>query len=443
MKRHFLNAICGVIDYAAFPAGMLLVAPIMLKHLGAAAYGLWAVATVVTSIGAILSSGFGDAALQMIAAARAAGDVKAIEAAVRGAFSIHAALGAVCCVFTLATAGMAAHRLSAGEPWLFAQSVVAIRLAGGLILVRALEAVCVGTQRAFESYGRAMAVSVAARVASLGLVCDLAWRGRTVALMLLWTLVITVVGLMVQMWALAGRLGARALVPSMRWMDAAMLVEQGRFTWMLAASGVVFSYADRLVLGMAQGAVSVAWYALCVQIAQPVYGLAANGLHFLFPHLARARELVDLRTLRAQVRKAQLFNTAGVGFLAALAIVGGKLALRLLAQQLGGASIGLLIVIVVSFALLGASVTATYALLALRKAQIVGWCMAIAALVMLVSMPALLTWRGAQGLAFARILFGGAALLMYVPLWRTLRIPRDKHGILSVLASESSAGDAL
>lgn len=41
MKPHFSNAFYGVLDYASYPIGMLLVAPIVLHKLGAAEYGLW------------------------------------------------------------------------------------------------------------------------------------------------------------------------------------------------------------------------------------------------------------------------------------------------------------------------------------------------------------------------------------------------------------------
>ena len=61
MRRHITNAAYGVFDYASFPLGMLLVAPIILHKIGAAEYGLWMVATAVISAGGIIASGFCDA----------------------------------------------------------------------------------------------------------------------------------------------------------------------------------------------------------------------------------------------------------------------------------------------------------------------------------------------------------------------------------------------
>ena len=45
MKKHITNAVYGVLDYASYPLGMLLVAPVILHRLGPAEYGLWMVVT--------------------------------------------------------------------------------------------------------------------------------------------------------------------------------------------------------------------------------------------------------------------------------------------------------------------------------------------------------------------------------------------------------------
>jgi len=61
MSKHFTNAAYGVLDYASYPIGMLLVAPVVLHKLGASEYGLWIIATALISAGGIIASGFCDA----------------------------------------------------------------------------------------------------------------------------------------------------------------------------------------------------------------------------------------------------------------------------------------------------------------------------------------------------------------------------------------------
>ena len=73
MRRQLSNSIYGVLDYAAYPIGMLLVAPFILRNLGVAQYGIWAVTTSIVNIGSIVASGFGDANTQRIASHRSSG----------------------------------------------------------------------------------------------------------------------------------------------------------------------------------------------------------------------------------------------------------------------------------------------------------------------------------------------------------------------------------
>ena len=77
MKAWLANAAYGVLDYAAYPIGMLLFAPIVLRNMGAAQYGIWAVVTAAVSMGSIIASGFGDANIQHLARQRGLGQQEA------------------------------------------------------------------------------------------------------------------------------------------------------------------------------------------------------------------------------------------------------------------------------------------------------------------------------------------------------------------------------
>src|SRR5580704_2810814 len=93
MRRHLTNAVYGVLDYASFPVGMLLVAPIVLRKLGASEYGLWMIATAVVSAGGTIASGFCDANIQRVARLRGTGETGAIVDTVRSTMGINLALG--------------------------------------------------------------------------------------------------------------------------------------------------------------------------------------------------------------------------------------------------------------------------------------------------------------------------------------------------------------
>ena len=94
MRTHLSNAAYGILDYGAYPIGMLAVAPVVLHHLGAAQYGVWAVATAAVSTGGVVASGFGDANIQHVASRRGLGEQGALEPAVRSLMGINLVLGA-------------------------------------------------------------------------------------------------------------------------------------------------------------------------------------------------------------------------------------------------------------------------------------------------------------------------------------------------------------
>ena len=92
MRRQLFNFIYGVLDYAAYPIGMLIVAPLILRNLGVAQYGIWTVTASVVNIGSVVASGFGDAATQRIASRISSGQQLEVRRVVRAAMGIHLVL---------------------------------------------------------------------------------------------------------------------------------------------------------------------------------------------------------------------------------------------------------------------------------------------------------------------------------------------------------------
>jgi exopolysaccharide biosynthesis WecB/TagA/CpsF family protein len=416
-KQHLPNAVCGVLDYAAYPVGMLLVAPIILRHLGVEHYGVWAVATAAIGAGSILASGFGDANIQQIASDRGAGDSSRLLQTVRSTMGIHVVLGLLIGLIGWMLSPYVARHVVAHDAALEADCLWSLRIASVVMLVRAIESVCISTQRAFERYGPAVYVSIAGRLLSLVLAAVLACVGRSVAGILLASLVVIVASVWMQLSRLRILLGAGSLGPKFDRDSFQALFHFGIFSWLLALAGIVVGQADRLVAGVALGATAVASYALCVQIAQPLYGLTSSGLHFLFPHLAGRRATSSAAMLRKIVGRAFLANlfmtSAGT---AVLLLVGNRIIRALAGNAVAAAAAPVLPLIVWSTALLGMSVTAYYALLAFGRVRTVTFISIAGGCAMLLPLGWLIRSYGVHGIAMARFAYGGTALLLYLPL---------------------------
>src|SRR5262249_44857630 len=78
------NGIYAVLEYILQPLGMLLAAPYLVWHLGAAQFGVWVLASAAVNSGNLISSGFGDAAIKYVAMARGRKDAEDVEQVVRG-----------------------------------------------------------------------------------------------------------------------------------------------------------------------------------------------------------------------------------------------------------------------------------------------------------------------------------------------------------------------
>jgi O-antigen/teichoic acid export membrane protein len=432
MRAHLSNAVYGVIDYAAYPVGMLLVAPIVLHKLGVAEYGIWTVATAAVSTGGIIASGFGDANIQQIAKLRAAGNTEALENSVRSILGINLVLGALLACAGWLLSPYAARHIAASAIGLEKVCLLSLRIASFLMLVRALESVCISTVRAFEQYGAAVRISLAARILTLGVAAMLAYFGFGTGYLMEATALILVVGTCLQFMKLHKFLGNASLMPTFNRDAMRGLVDFGAFSWLQAVAGVMFGQVDRLLLGVSLGAVAVASYALCIQLAQPVYGMTASCLHFLFPYLSGKVGVIAPKDIARTVLKAIALNFVIVaGGTLVLVMYGDRILHGWAGNAIAGAAAPIFPIIVLGSALLGLSVTATYTLLALGRIRTVAWLSIASGIAMLLMMWWLLPRQGIYGLAIARLCYGSFSLLLYVAVLRSLK--RPKHLLTSSL----------
>jgi O-antigen/teichoic acid export membrane protein len=423
MRRQISNSIYGLLDYAAYPLGMLALAPIILRHLGAAQYGVWAVTSAIVNFGAIVASGFGDANIQQVATRRGTGREDSLLHAVRASMGVHLVLGIMMALALWAVAPILADRLSLTDGTLRQACLSCIRIAGLLTVIRAVETVCISTQRAFERYGAAVRLSIAGRILSLAAAAALATFTRDVVNIMATAAVFAALALLAQLFQLRRLLDDQSLAPSFDPVATRELIRFGIFTWLLAAASVVFSQADRLIAGASMGVSAVVGYALCAQIAQPIYGITAAGLHFLFPYFANRRATTAPAALRKTLLLAFAVNVAMVGIGAGLLLLGSGKILHLLSNDaIARASAPLMPFVLAGTALLALSVTGTYTMLALGRARAVALLNLAGVLALVIVIASFLREFGVMAIVGARLAFALIALLVYVPLLHELRI---------------------
>jgi O-antigen/teichoic acid export membrane protein len=421
MKSHLTNAVFGVVDYLAYPIGLLLLAPVILHALGMERYGIWAIATAAISTGAIVASGFGDANIRAVAITLATGDRKAMIETVRCALGIHLVLGVLIACIGWTTAPWMTRHIAQSRPELTVDCLWSLRIAGLLALIRAVETVCVSTQRAFSRYGSAIQISVLARLLALVAAGLVPLYVRSVSTLLIVSFAIGMIALWFQMKQLYRLLGISMLTPALHPDTTRRLLVFGGFTWLYSVAGLLFGQADRLVAGVAFGAAAASSYAFCVQLAQPIFGISAAGLHFLFPYLTTRLAQKDHGALRRGVLITAAANTSFVLVALATLLLCGRSILHFWAgESIAAAGSPLLPVIAWSSALSALGVTGCYSLLALGRPGMVTAFNVAGGLAMMGAIALLVPHFGLAGVAYGRLFFGPSVLFLYVPLLMAL-----------------------
>jgi O-antigen/teichoic acid export membrane protein len=286
MRVHLANATYGVLDYAAYPVGMLLVAPVVLRHLGVAEFGIWTVATAAVSTGGIVASGFGDANIQHVARLRGTGERNALSCTVRSMMGINLVLGTAFALIGWLLSPYAARHVASG---LSQQQtcLLSLRMASVLMLVRAIESVSISTLRAYERYGAAVRISIGVRLLTLAAAAVLAYMGRGTASIMAATLILVVLGTAAQLLQLGQFLGSTSLWPAFDRDATRALFGFGIFSWLQAdtralssARSIACCWECRSVPSLSLPMLSASSWRNRSSASPP------SALHFLFPYLS-------------------------------------------------------------------------------------------------------------------------------------------------------------
>jgi len=341
-------------------------------------------------------------------------------------------LGFTLAVVAWIAAPYAAPHIAAAPQTSSSQSLIALRIASALILLRTVEAVSVSTQRAFEQYRGTVQISTAVRLLTLASAALLALLGKGTVCILEATAAWMAWGAFMQFRQLRRPLGKISFWPLFHPDETRALLAMGFFAWLQAVGAVVFGQFDRILLGVSLGALAVAPYSLCVQFAHPIFGLSASGLNFLFPYLSGRAGTLSSAALKRTLLYAFACNLALVVCGATLLLMWGPALLRIWAGPVVARSAAnIMTPIVLGSALMGLSVTGTYAMQALGLFRTVAFISLASRTAMLLLMIALLRHMGLPGLALSRLCYGSVALLVYLPLLGTLNIGKRSNTRIS------------
>jgi O-antigen/teichoic acid export membrane protein len=348
----------SVVGFAWPVVLLLLTTPLVLRGLGDAAYGVWALVGNIVGYLAVLNT-MQTAGTKYLAEFVARGDDLKVRRLLGTSLGFNVAVGVLGAVAVFALARPLATRWLEIPVALQPASVAAFRIAALGFLLNALwwwgAAILAGLQR----FDWLTGVTIAATTISTAGTVYAVEAGYGVV----GVAVATVCGTLTSV--LASAVLARRLLGTARFRlawDATMLRSVLAYGWFSTAQvvfGVLVTQLDRTLLGAWVGVAAVAVYSVPLSVATRIHQLAARALEVVFPlasglvGTARHDDLVRLYT------RAQTLNTALV---VALAVPLAVLARELLGIWLGPAfaasAAPVLQLLVVAYALLGLGVVA-------------------------------------------------------------------------------------
>jgi O-antigen/teichoic acid export membrane protein len=434
------NAAWGVAASFARPLVMVAASPFLLWKLGSELFGIWMLVNAVSGTYGVFNLGLGDATIKFVSAGIGRQDKAAVVRLIRAAFSMTCLLSALIAAMVFFAAPLLANSVFKISPDARTVATHALRIGGLLLGLRAVESVMVCALRGYERYGITAVLSVSTKVLALVLAIVFAALNFGVVLIVATSACATLVSIV------AHAIAARRLEPEISFAfridlrSCREIAGYGVFSWLQCFSAVVFEQMDRILVAVFLSTSALAYYTICLQLAQPIHMLAIAAFNFVFPLVSKTRELGrdGMRSIFAVAVAANITLAAAMAI--PLAIF-GKAILRIwMGSVVAGHSGALLAVLAAAFGLLAANVAAHYTLFGLGRVRFVSLLSLSSAIAAITLMCFLIPKWQLMGAAVSRLIYAAILIVPYmVVAARTVLTPA---GGAAWKASETGPGIA-
>jgi O-antigen/teichoic acid export membrane protein len=404
------RALWGALDAAANPLSLLVMLASLVRTLGAADYGVLAIALAASGITMAVNPAIAITTTKFVS--ELAGQKGSQRQTVAGV--VTAALMAVMMI-DLVLIGCTALWREPLSNWVFGESIhfrgkdTVLLLAMVAVGVQQIDAVTGAALRGLEHFRRQAMIELGMRGALTAVVSAVAWRtGSLTAILAAQCLVYTLFMLM-RVLALRALLPERRLlVPSSRH-QVLPLLRYGGWMWLSAIAGVTYTSGDRIIVGRVLGAAAAGEYSIYVQLTQIIHFVPSNLFAFSLPAFSRLSAGGTDHAEIAPAYRSYFISICATALGLTLALMAcWPYVLRIFAATnlpAGGPSIAVLL-LAANFLLLSATAVPYYLLLALGKSKLVSlttssW-MCVSFLLMVVLIPR----YGLVGAATARLAYG-------------------------------------
>ncbi|HEY6455351.1 MAG TPA: oligosaccharide flippase family protein [Steroidobacteraceae bacterium] len=421
------RAVWSGLDAAAYPIATLAMLIGLVRALTPSHYGVLVLALAASGLSLAINPAIAATTTRFVS--QCAGTPKSGGHSVAGV--VTAALLAVTLIdltLLLAT-GLFREPLA---HWVFGGAAAAAGMDAGDVLwfallavgIQQLDAVLAAAIRGLERFARQALIEVLARAVLAAAVLWAAWHTQSVAAVLIAQCVVCALSVLVRAAALRQLLPDRRLFRRSGRAQISALFKYGGWMWLTALAGVLYTSADRIIVGRSLGAAAAGQFNIYIQLTQLVHFVPSSLFAFALPAFSRlaAQGGEGVRQIAPAYR-----TYLGVISLTALAMALALLAtwpvlLRVFAAgAIQDPQWHVALLLTLNFLVLACNVAPYYLLLALGHSRTVSMVTACGVLVALLLMIALIPRFGMAGAALARLAYGAAALIFLVYAHRILK----------------------
>ncbi len=424
MRRDAKSAFYNVLDYVSQPFLLLVATPVVVHRLGLEMYGIWAVVNGLAGGLAVFGLGIGDAAIKHIAACRGRSDYPGAARVFEATLSLSITTALIGGGIVLLAANLIAHYAFHMEAGGYALAATAVRAGAVLLALRWIESVYTSTLKAYERYDISAKICIAIKSLAIISMIVLALYSYGVVAILLATAGWTLAGLMLLAWQVRRLDANMSFLPVVDFAEWRKLASFGAFSGIQSIANIIFTQADRLIVGATIGPAAAGAYSICLQIVQPIQTICVQAFNFVFPRISHKTEAGEHASAQHFVRTILTVSATLTLLLSLPLLLAGKPLLSFyMGPEFAKANYSILPVLTIAFAIVSISVVPYYALLGTGQVRFVSLLNLFAGIAAAACAAWWIPHIGPLGAAFSRLLYGCIACGSFLRLAKTFNLP--------------------